>query len=182
MHSPCVSAIVPSPSMIASSKNDSGCCPPHLEPSVVDRFLQQMDVPFGEPSAKVAGRGRIGNPPRAQSIEIHLVVPPQFQMFQAGAAGQQIVSIVEHVIRLVIGHVELEQLQARVDAIVQTKRFDDLMDQADPSGCDGPGPLGQFIVDVAGGKHRTMTPAIVAFIQLCQARYVPCTGPIFVVT
>ena len=86
-------------------------------------------------------------------------------MLQAGAAGQQIVSNVEHVIRLVIGHVELEQLQAHVDAIVQTKRFDDLMDQADPSGCNGPGPLSQFIVNVAGGECRTMTPAIVAFIQ-----------------
>ena len=100
-----------------------------------------------------------------QGIQVHFVVAPQFQMLQAGAAGQQVVSNVEHVIRLVIGHVDLEQLQARVDALVQAERFDHSMDQADPSGCNGPGPLGQFIVNVVGGEGRTTASAIVALIQ-----------------
>ena len=44
-----------------------GLLPPHLEPGFVECFLQQMDVPFGEPPAKVASRRGIGNPPRAKA-------------------------------------------------------------------------------------------------------------------
>ena len=100
-----------------------------------------------------------------QGIQIHFVVAPQFQMLQAGAAGQQVVRNVEHVIRLVIGHVDLEQLQAHVDPIVQAERFDHLMDQTDPSGCNSPSPFGQFIMNVACGEHRAMASAIVTFVQ-----------------
>jgi hypothetical protein len=69
------------------------------------------------------------------------------------------------VIRLVIGQVDLEQLQARVDPIIQAERFDHLMDQADPPGCNSPSPLGQFIVNVVGSERRAMASAIVAFVQ-----------------
>src|SRR6266566_2723544 len=138
---------------------------PHLEPRFVDRLLQQKNAPRVESPAKVAGRRGIGNPPRAQGVEIDLVGAQEFQMFQARAAGQCIVGDVEHMIRLVVGHVELQQLHAPVDRLVQTQRFDQAMDQSDSAGGNGPTSLGQLVANVTRGEHRAIAALIIMLIQ-----------------
>src|SRR5271166_5032340 len=86
-------------------------------------------------------------------------------MFQARAASQHIVRDVEHVVRLVVRQVELEQPHAPVDRVVQTDRFDESMDQPDSAGRNGPRALGQFVVNVAGGQRRAVAALIVMLVQ-----------------
>ena len=61
---------------------------PHLPPRGVEDLHQHVDRGEVEAPAEVARRGRVGNPPRAQGVQIRLVITPQFQVLQAGAAGQ----------------------------------------------------------------------------------------------
>jgi hypothetical protein len=53
----------------------------------------------------------------AEGVEINFVLATQFEIFQAGAVAQGVVGKVEDVIRLVIGQMNLEQVQVVVDGI-----------------------------------------------------------------
>jgi hypothetical protein len=72
-------------------------------------------------------------------------------MLQPAAAGQQVVGDIQDVVALVIGQVPLEQVEAPVDVIDQAELPGQEMDGPDASGCDGPGPLGDLVVDIGGG-------------------------------
>ena len=84
-----------------------------------------------EPPAEVAGGGRVGNPLGAEQVEIGLVLPPQFEIFQARASAQRVVGQVEHVVRLVIRQMHFEQVQPLVDLLGQSQLADQLMHQSD---------------------------------------------------
>jgi hypothetical protein len=62
-------------------------------------------------------RRRIGNSLRAEGVEVHLVVAPQFQTLQPRAAGQGIVGDVQHVVRFVTRKGKLEQVDLPVDPL-----------------------------------------------------------------
>ena len=83
LHSPVVGAIVPSASMMARSKNACGWLPPDLQPHLVDRVHQDLNVALVEPPAEVPCRRRVGNPLGPQGIQVDLVVTPQFEVLQA---------------------------------------------------------------------------------------------------
>ncbi len=139
--------------------------PPDFDARLVEHFLQEVDVGRGEPPAEVAGRGRIGNPPRAERIEVNLVGAAQFEMFEARPAGQQVVGDVQHVIRLVVRQVELQQVQAVVDRRGQSQLLHHQMQRSEAAGRDGPRAVGDLIVDVRGRQHRPFGAGVVVLVQ-----------------
>ena len=50
----------------------------------------------------------------------------------------------------------LEQVEVPVDVLDQAELAGQEVDGPDAAGCDGPGPLGDLVVDVGGGHHRLM--------------------------
>ena len=87
LHPASVATRVPSASMKASSKKSAGCCFQTLTPGLVEDVLEGLDVVGGEAAAEVAGGGGVGDAVGAEGVEEDLVVAPQFDVLEAGAAG-----------------------------------------------------------------------------------------------
>jgi hypothetical protein len=68
---------------------------------------QADNVVFFEPSQKISGRSRIGDNFGSQRIEVSLIVSPQIDVLQAGAAGNGVVGDVKNVIGLVVRQMAL---------------------------------------------------------------------------
>src|SRR5207253_5418651 len=113
-----------------------------------------LDVVLGEAPAEVAGRGRIGEAPRAQGVEQDLVLAEQVQVLQARAAPQGQVGQGQHMVRFMVGKVDLEQLQATVDGLDQADLANERVHSADAADSDAAAAFADLIVDVAGGHHR----------------------------
>lgn len=84
----------------------------------------------------------------------NLVVASQFDVFQATPVAQGVVRDVEHVVRFMVGKVNLQHMQLFVDGVDQPALSGEFVNQSDPAAADRPGAVGQFVLDVAGGKHR----------------------------
>ena len=84
---------------------------------------------------------------------------------QAGAVAQGVVGEVEDVIRLVVGQVDLEQVQPAVDGLGQAQLAHQEVDGADTAVADAPATVADFVVDVAGGEHGLGAAAQVVFVQ-----------------
>ena len=121
--------------------------PPDSQSRFVERLLQEVDLLLVEASAKVTRGGRVGNPSRAQSVEISLVVSEQLDVLQASAAGQQIVSDVEHVVRLVVRQMHFQQMKVPVNRIDQADLASHLMHGANTPGT---GKTGRSKMDILG--------------------------------
>ena len=106
--------------MVASSKNEAGCRAQTRVPDLVADVDQRVHVGGPKTAAEIAGRGRIGNATGAEGIEIDFILPARFQILQTGAIAQGVISQVEHMIRLVIGQMNLEQVQLVIDGIDKT--------------------------------------------------------------
>ena len=140
--------------MMASSKNDAGLLLPDLQPGLVEDVQQPLDVGRGEAAAEVAGGGGVGDAPGAEGVEVDLVVAADLEVLQAGAAGQEVVGDVQDVVALVVGQVALQQVEVLVDGVDQADLPGQEVDGPDAAGGDGPGPVGDLVVDVGGGHHR----------------------------
>ena len=138
---------------------------PDLAADVVEDVEQRVDVLGLEAAAEVAGRGRVGNAAGAEGVEEDFVVAAQFDVLQAGAVAQGVVGEVEHVIGLVVGQVDLEQVQAAVDGVDEAELAGQQVDGADAAVADAAAALGDFVVDVAGGEHGLGTAAQVALVE-----------------
>ena len=80
LHSASVATMVPSASMIASSKNAAGCWAQTRSRASLMASIRVEDVGLGEAAAEVARGGGVGDPLGAQGIEIDLIVAPQFEV------------------------------------------------------------------------------------------------------
>ena len=98
-------------------EESGGLAGPHADAGVVEDVLQRLDGLGGKPPAEVACRGGIGESARPQGMEHHLIVAEQFQILQTGAATQRQVAQGEHMVRFMIGEVDLQHLQALVDGL-----------------------------------------------------------------
>ena len=103
--------------MVASSKNEAGCRAQTRVPDLVADVDQRVHVGGPKTAAEIAGRGRIGNAAGTEGIEIDFILAAQFQILQTGAIAQGVIGQVEHVIRLVIGQMNFEQVQLVIDGI-----------------------------------------------------------------
>ena len=165
LHSPVVDTSVPSMSMRASSKNASGCRAQTFSRVSLNTSSSVPHVVGLEAAAEIAGRGRIGNPPGMHRVEIHFVVAAQFEIFQARAVAQRIEGEIQHVIALVVGQVNLQQVQSPVDGVGQPQFADQQQHRADAAVGHAPRALGQFVLDIGGPQHRPITPLAIRLVQ-----------------
>ena len=84
-----------------------------------------------EAPAEVPGGGRVGEALGPQPVEEDPVAAARLDVLQALPAAQRVVGDVQHVVGLVVGLVQLQQLQRRVDLAGQPDLADQLRDQAD---------------------------------------------------
>jgi hypothetical protein len=127
---------------------------PDTQPGPVEGVHQPLDVGLGEAAAEVAGGGGVGDAHCPEGVEVDLVVAPDLEVLQAGAACQEVVGDVQDVVALVVGQVSLQEVEVLVDVVDQAGPLGKEVDRADATGCDGPGPIGESVVDVGGGHHR----------------------------
>src|SRR5512135_1198012 len=88
----------------------------------------------------------------AQGVEEDGVVTPQFDVVEAGAVAQRVVGEVQDVVGLVVGEVELQQMEPLVDGLGQAELPHEQLDGADAAADDRPGLGGDIVVDVGGGE------------------------------
>ena len=100
---------------------------------------------------------------------------------QAGAVAQGVVGEVEHVIGLVIGQMNLEQVQLVIDGIDQADLAGQDVKGADAAMGQSAAALGDLVVDVGRGEHgpvhstqtRFVEAALDSALAVCQlAAYV----------
>lgn len=92
---------------------------PELEPSLIEDILEGLDVVAGEAAAEVTCGGGVGDAVGAQGVEEDDVVAPQFDVVEAGAIAEGVVGEVQDVVALVVGQVDLEQVEPLVDGLRQ---------------------------------------------------------------
>jgi hypothetical protein len=119
---------------------------PDVQPRITDGAAEIVQVALGEPAAEIAGRGRIGDRVGADRIQEDFVVPPQLQVLQAGGVAQGVEGQVQHVVRLVIEHVQFEEVQPAVDGLDQPHFGGQRDHQPDALVGDAAGLVGQFVL------------------------------------
>ena len=102
-----------------------------------------------EAAAEVAGGGRVRERWRPEAVEEHRVGAAGLDVLQASAAAQRVVGDVQHMVGLVVGPVDLEQLDRRVDLAGQADRLDEAGDHPDATMGDPPVALGPLVADGA---------------------------------
>jgi hypothetical protein len=125
---------------------------PDLEADLIEDVLEGFDVLGGESSAEVTGGGRVGDAVGADRIEKDEVVASQFDVVEAGAIAEGVVGEVEDVIGLVIGEVELEQVESVVDGLREAEFPQQELDGTDAARGDGASLVGDVIVDIRCGE------------------------------
>jgi len=126
---------------------------PNAWADLVEDVLQSVDVRFGEPAAEVTRRRWVRDAVRPERIEEVDVVAPQFDIIEMAALAQGVVSDIEDVVGLMIGQMDLEQMEAIIDGIDQSELQDEGMHGADAAVNDAVGSAGDLVVNVASGKN-----------------------------
>lgn len=89
-------------------------------------------------------RRRIRDALCAQGVHKRLVVAVQFDVVEASAARQRVVRDIEHMVRLLVAHVVLEQLHLIIHVLDETRVACKNVEGADAGAVDRAGALGQF--------------------------------------
>src|SRR5208337_3202525 len=131
-----------------------GLLGPHPQPRFIDGVHQGHDMGLGEASAEVPGGRGVGDTLGAQSVEIDLIVAPQFEMFDPFASSEDVEGDVQDMVGFVIGQMPLEQNEVGVDVFDQPGVASQQKHGADAPGAEALDAIGQFVVDIAGGHHR----------------------------
>jgi hypothetical protein len=118
--------------------------------------LQLADGFLGEAAAEVARGGRVGDTLGSKGVEKVFILAPQFQVFQAGAIAQHVVSEDRDVIRLMIREVELEQMQTLVDVADESELLCQRVEDADSTRANSAGAVRDLIMNITGREHRTV--------------------------
>ena len=118
-----------------------------------------------KPAAEVAGRCRIRDPTGSESIELALVVPQNLQVLQPCPAHQQVVGDVQHVVRLVVRQVDLQQMKTVIDRPIQAQVFDQQVHRADPARTNRLGSSIVLVGDVLRCKFRPRRRRPFRFLQ-----------------
>ena len=120
----------------------------------VDALHQFNHVRFPEATREVTRRGRIGDQVGAQGIHVGRVMSQALDVFQPRAAAQHVVSQIQHVIRLMIRQMHLQQLQRRVDGLRQAQLRHQPMDRPHAAVTHHVRVGTNLVVHPARAKHR----------------------------
>ena len=126
---------------------------PDPQAGLIDGVHQGDDIGLTKAAAEVPRRGGVGDSVGSQSVEIDLVVAPQFEVFDALTAGEDVEGDVQDVVGFVVGKMDLEQMKLGVDVADQAYPSSQQKHGADAAGAETLDAIGQFVVDIAGGHH-----------------------------
>ena len=127
---------------------------PDLEPGLIEDILEGLDVVSSEAAAEVARGGGVGDAVGAQGVQEDDVVAPQFDIVEAGPVAQRVVGEVQDMVGLMVGEVELEQMESLIDGRIEAELADQELNGADAAAGDGSNFNRGFVLDVAGGDDR----------------------------
>ena len=130
---------------------------PQRRPHRVDALHQFDDVRFGEATAEVPRRGRIGDQLRPQGVHVSRVVAQALDVFQPRAATHHVVGQVEHVVRLVIRQVHFQQMKLRVNRLRKSQLRHQAVHGRNAAKAHRVRVRTDLVVDGARGKHRLRT-------------------------
>ena len=126
--------------------------------------------------AEVAGGGGVGNALGAQGVEEGFVLAEGSRSSRQVAAGQDVVGEGQHVVGLVVGQMDLEQVESAVDgARCRPQLPGQQVDGPDAAAGDAAVAGGEFIVDVGGGQDGR--PRRAGGHGGCGRRYGACGKP-----
>ena len=134
-------------------EEELGLLLPHGHPHPIDRRHHGFDIRHAETTHEVAGRRWIGDRPCPERIQVHLVLAPLLEILQRLATAQDVVRDVQHVIRLVVGLVHLQHLQARVDRLDQSRPPRQQVHRSDPARAQTSHPIAALVLDIAAAEH-----------------------------
>ena len=152
-------------SRTAAVEEGVGLLGPDAQTRLMHGVLQPADRRLVEAAAEVAGGGRVRNAAGAQGVEEDLVVAAEFQVLQTRAVAQGVVGEGQDVVGLVVGEMELEQVQAVVDGVDEADPACQGVQSADAAAADGAGAVGDLVADVGGGEHRPSAAVHVGFVE-----------------
>jgi hypothetical protein len=92
-------------------------------------------------------------------------VAEEFQVLQARAATQRQIGQRQHMVRFMVGQVDLQQLQAAVQGVDEAELAGESMNEADAAEGDAVGTFGDLIVNVAGSHHGLGAAAEILLVQ-----------------
>src|SRR5262249_20939100 len=96
--------------------------------------------------------GGVGDAVGAQGVEEDLVVASQLNIVEAGPVAQRVVGEVQDMVGLMVGQVELEQVEPLVDGLSEAEVPHEPLDGGGGAAGDRPGLVGDLVVDVGGGE------------------------------
>ena len=105
--------------------------PPQPRPHRVEGLLQPDDIPLAEAPREIARRRRARDHLRPQGVHVGRVVAQAAQVLQPRAPARQVVGDVQHMVRLVVRQVPLQQRQPPVDLPGQPELGHQLPDHAE---------------------------------------------------
>ena len=131
----------------------------------------------GEAPAEVAGGRGVGDAVRAQGIEKGVVVAPQFQVLETGAVAERVVGDVEDVVGLVIGQVNLEQVQVLVDGLGQAEPVGEHVDGPDTTVGNGSVAVGHVVGDEVIGEDGPVCGHVLGLVESALDSGLACAEP-----
>ena len=138
---------------------------PNAGADVVVDVLQGVDGIFVEASAEIACGGGIGNALSAQGIEEVDVIAAQFDVLDTVAVAQGVIGDIQDMIGFVIGEMNLEQMEALVDAIDEPDFLGEQMKSADAAVADAVNAIANLVVNVGGREDGPMAADRFGFIE-----------------
>jgi len=150
---------------MASSKNDLGCCRQTFTRTALEDRLQAEDGGLVETAAESRprwlGRGCGERPGRRGTLRRY----EQFQVFQTRSASQQVVGDVQHMVGLVVGQMDFQQVEGDGRSPDRARAFG-------PAGAwlqfrrgGRSRAVSDFVMDVRGSHDGPVTPSVIVLVQ-----------------
>ena len=126
-------------------KEGLGLLLPDEQAFFIDNAHERVNVLGLKPPEEIAGGSGIGDTLRPQGVEIVFIVAEQFQVLQAGPAGQNVIGETEHMVRLMVGEVTFEQMEFAVDGVCEMEALDQQQRSAEPTEAAAANFLGDIV-------------------------------------
>ena len=152
---------------------------PQLRAHRVDRLHPFDHVGRLETSTEVPRGRRVGDQVGAQGLHVGRVVSADLDILQPRAAAQRVVAQIQHVVRLVIRQVHLQQVQAPVDLLRQSQLRHQAMRDRNPAIVHHVGVATDLVVHRAGAQHRPGLSRPMSRLRMSglHAAFPSCTVP-----
>ena len=114
---------------------------------------------------RASGR-RVGDPASAHHVKVVLVVAEQLEVLETLAAREQVVGDVRDVVRLVVRRVDLEQVHAPVDLLVEADCLHHPLNQGHTPRGDGSDAIRDLVAGARATQHRATVVRAVLVLSL----------------